>query len=178
MDRKSWSIKDEEILTDLVALMQVSDADCALLAALQPTAKALVGEMGGAFYDRLTAHAPTAEYLDGKVEHVKTKLQEWFVELFSGKYDGNYVRARLEIGKVHVRIGLPVRYPLAMMDVMLAYGRKVAAQSAQADQAASAFQKLLALDIAIFNQSYENQQLHHLAELLGNERLARRLLQK
>jgi hypothetical protein len=42
--------------------------------------------------------------------------------------------------------------------------------------AASAFRKLATLDIAIFNQAYENTQLAHLAEMVGNERLARRLL--
>jgi hypothetical protein len=34
----------------------------------------------------------------------------------------------------------------------------------------------LALDIAVFNQAYEDTQLKHLAEMVGNERLARRLL--
>lgn len=35
---------------------------------------------------------------------------------------------------------------------------------------------MLALDVAIFNQAYEDYQLRHLAELVGGERLARRLL--
>jgi hypothetical protein len=103
-------------------------------------------------------------------------LSDWFAKLFSGEYDADYVNNRLESGKTHVRIGLPVRYPLAMMDLLIEHGEKIAAQSAQPELAASAFRKLAALDIAIFNQAYENTQLDHLSELIGNERLARRLL--
>lgn len=32
------------------------------------------------------------------------------------------------------------------------------------------------LDVGIFNQSYEDNQLHHLADLVGGERIARLLL--
>jgi hypothetical protein len=63
-----------------------------------------------------------------------------------------------------------------MMDVILDFGLKVANQSSNPDRAKQAFRKLLALDMAIFNQSYEDVQLKHLAETVGNERLARRLL--
>jgi hypothetical protein len=34
----------------------------------------------------------------------------------------------------------------------------------------------MSLDIAVFNQAYEDRQLEHLADLVGGERLARRLL--
>ena len=35
---------------------------------------------------------------------------------------------------------------------------------------------MLALDIAAFSQAYEESQLWHLSDIMGNERLARRLL--
>lgn len=40
----------------------------------------------------------------------------------------------------------------------------------------AAFRKVLALDVAVFNQAYEDNQLQHLSELVGGERLARLLL--
>lgn len=175
-DRQSWAIKDEAILDDLVALMNVTAEEKAILGALKNEAQAVGGQMIDAFYERLLTHAPTAEYLEGMVEHLKGTLQNWFLQLFSGEYGPEYVQNRLTIGKTHVRIGLPVRYPLAMMDLLMEHGEKVAAQSAQPELASGAFRKLAALDIAIFNQAYENTQLDHLAEMVGNERLARRLL--
>jgi len=95
------------------------------------------------------------------------------MDLFSGKYNGEYAQKRLKIGQVHVHIGLPVRYPLAMIDIVMEYGLMAAAEN---EAAKRAFRKLLALDIAVLNQAYENSQLKHLSETVGNERLARRLL--
>ena len=43
--------------------------------------------------------------------------------------DAEYVAHRLEIGHIHVRIGLPVRYPLSMIDVIMQHGEQVAAES-------------------------------------------------
>ena len=82
---------------------------------------------------------------------------------------------RLAIGEIHVRIGLPVRYPLAMIDVITAYGDRVASEAANPEVTTAAFRKVLALDVAVFNQAYEDNQLQHLSELVGGERLARLL---
>lgn len=177
-DHKSWEIKDEAILDDLSALMNLTAGEKSALATVKDQAQAAAPQMVDTFYERLLGHSNTAEYFDDqdKVGHLRQTLETWFVQLFSGEYDQSYVRSRLKIGQVHVRIGLPVRYPLAMMDVMLRHGEQVATQSPQSETAVTAFRKLLALDIAIFNQAYENTQLKHLSEMVGNERLARRLL--
>ena len=175
-DRGSWAVKDAAILDDLVTLMGLTNEEKAAMSAAKPQAEAVGTDMIDAFYARLLKHDNTAEYLDGMVDHLRTTLGVWFLQLFSGNYDNDYVQSRLTIGKTHVRIGLPVRYPLAMMDLLMEYGEKAAAQSQNPDLTAAAFRKLAALDIAIFNQAYENTQLNHLAEMVGNERLARRLL--
>jgi hypothetical protein len=175
-DRQSWAIKDDAILNDLAALMNLSLEEMGSLSGLQNEAQAIAPQLIDAFYRRLLEHAPTAEYLEGMVEHLRGTFQQWFMDLFSGQYDQAYVASRLAIGKAHVRIGLPVRYPLAMMDLVIQYGDQVAIRSDQPALASQAVRKLAALDIAIFNQAYENTQLDHLAALVGNERLARRLL--
>ena len=175
-DRKSWAVKDEAVLEDLVSLMALTDEEKSALVAAKAQAEGVAPQMVEAFYERLLAHPNTAEYLEGKTDHLKNSLKGWFAELFSGDYTQDYVRSRLQIGKTHVRIGLPVRYPLAMLDVIFEFGEKAVADSAQPEQAMAAFHKLVSLDIAIFNQSYESTQLQHLAEMVGNETLARRLL--
>jgi hypothetical protein len=175
-DRKSWAVKDEALLGDLLALMEVTDEEKQLLAALQSQADTAAVELTESFYERLLKYENTAEFLDGKVEYLRGKLHSWFVNLFSGEYGQEYVQQRIRIGEVHVQIGLPVRYPLAMMDVMMFYAEKVANQSDNPEAAVEAARKILSLDIAIFNQAYENAQLRHLSEMVGNERLARRLL--
>ena len=173
-DHKSWEVKDDALYDDLVTLMGLTDEDCNAIVNVKAYAEKNADEMTDYFYEHLLAHENTADFLHGQDLTARKKtIRTWYLDLFSGKYDAHYVEQRLKIGQVHVRIGLPVRYPLAMIALITEYGLKAAID----DEAAKrAFHKLLALDIAIFNQSYENTQLQHLAETVGNERLARRLL--
>lgn len=178
IERKSWSVKDEAIHEDLAHLMALSAEEAELLAALHESAKQRATDMAAAFYDRLLACENTKEYFHSQdMERLHGAIATWFSDLFSGQYDSAYVQQRLRIGYVHVRIGLPVRYPIAMLDLVGQYGANVAQTSPSPDAALAAFRKVAALDIAIFNQAYEDSRLQHLAELVGNERLARRLLQ-
>jgi hypothetical protein len=177
VDHPSWSVKGNAILDELVTLMNLSADESALLASMQSQARAIAPKMTEAFYDRLFKHQNTAEYLqNATMERLHSMVGDWFVELFNGSYGTAYVEKRLGIGKIHVRIGLPVRYPLAMLDVVMAFAEQVARQSAQPEQAIVACRKVLALDVAIFNQAYENTQLEYLSDLVGGERLARLLL--
>jgi hypothetical protein len=175
-DRKSWAIKNEAVFDDLIALVKLTSDEKDVLIALQPQAQEIAPTLSKDFYHRLLAHPLTAEYVSGQIEMRQKTLELWFLSLFSGNYDRDYVQRRLHIGQVHVSIGLPIRYPLAMMDLILDLGMQVTAMSTHPKAAAQAFRKLLMLDLAIFNQAYEDTQLEHLAEAIGNERLARRIL--
>jgi hypothetical protein len=176
-DRASWSVKGEAILRELVQMMDLSADERAALGALHSQAEAQAPALLDAFYSRLLKHTNTADYLQGaSLDRLHATLSSWFSDLFGGTYDEEYAQKRLRIGQVHVRIGLPVRYPLAMMDVIMPFGEAIALTGAQPDLALAAFRKVLALDIAIFNQAYEDNQLKHLSELVGGERLARLLL--
>jgi hypothetical protein len=176
-ERASWQIKDEATVDELISLMNLSAEEKTLMNSLAGPAAEIAPEMTNAFYERLFQHQQTAEYLEGVgMERLHSMVAQWFIELFSGTYDQDYARRRMAIGQIHVRIGLPVRYPLAMLDVVMPFGETIAQQSNRPEEAVKAFRKVLALDVAIFNQSYEDNQLRHLAELVGGERLARRLL--
>ncbi len=175
--RASWNIPNEELCIELIRMMGITAEEQHLLGTLQEAARAVAPALSQAFYERLLNHTYTEEYLrDAMLEHLHTTLQTWFIELFSGTYDQDYTRRRLRIGQVHVERGIPLRYPLAMLDVITISGMQVAAQSAQPEAAQTAFRKVFALDIAIFNQAYENYQLKQLADLVGGEALARLLL--
>lgn len=176
-ERQSWAIKDTALLGELGTLLNIDDNDALLLGKLTTQAEQIAPEMINTFYERLFAHPATAEYLQGvTMERLHSMTSAWFMDLFRGPHDSDYVQRRIAIGHIHVRIGLPIRYPLAMLDVILHFGTQVTKQSENPEAALSAFQKLVALDIAIFNQAYEDHQLRHLTHLVGNERLARRLL--
>lgn len=172
-DRKSWATKDEAVVHELLGMLQITPEECALLVSLQEEARANVRTVANDFYQRILAHEFTREFVTDP-EGLLVTFTDWFMGLFSGKYDDAYAASRLAIGKKHVVIGLPVRYPLAMLDVLSAHGERIA--STKGPAAVKAFRKVLALDTATFNQAYENSQLEYLSELTGSERLARRLL--
>lgn len=175
--RKSWAVDKDETHAELAEMMGLSAEERSLLADLSDVAEAQADALTEDFYDRLLAHENTAEYFEGEdMSERHAMIADWFVDLFQGEYGPDYVAQRLNIGAVHVQIGLPVRYPLSMIDVIMTHGEAVAAQSPRPDAATEAFRKVLSLDIAVFNQAYEDQQLAHLADLVGGERLARRLL--
>lgn len=177
MERSSWSVKNEEVAEELSALMGVSDEDVGHLTALEDAAREQARPMTDDFYDRLFDHENTKEYFEGhSMDRLHGMIGDWFVELFGGDYGADYVQDRLKIGHIHVKIGLPVRYPIAMMDVVGKHGEIVTAQSDNPEAAKEAFKKIMALDVAVFYQAYEDNQLKHLSELVGGERLARRLL--
>ncbi len=178
-DRQSWQVKDVDLLSELITLLDLTRDERAALAALAPHARAVAPALSAAFYQRLLHHDTTAEYFGGRDADVSNRhstLRDWFVDLFSGTYDADYAAKRLAIGQRHVEVGIPVRYPIAMIDLVLETGTQVTAHSDQPAVAKTALEKLLSLDIAIFTQAYEDTQLKHLSELVGGERLARRLL--
>jgi hypothetical protein len=176
-ERASWSVGDDLLLAELTRMVGLSSEEIAALAALQERARGVAPALTETFYARLTAFENTNEYFVGvDLSRMHRVTGEWFVDLFSGRYDDTYVKGRLTIGLVHVKIGLPIRYPLAMLDLIGEFGERVTAQSETPEMALRAFRKVLSLDVAVFNQAYENSHLRHLAELVGGERLARRLL--
>ncbi|HNP70592.1 MAG TPA: protoglobin domain-containing protein [Kouleothrix sp.] len=175
--RSSWQIKGLSTAAELISLIDLTSHERALLSSLQGKAKAVAPKMTEAFYARLFAHSNTAEYLEGApMDHLHAMVGNWFCDLFSGQYDEEYAKKRIAIGQTHVKVGLPVRYPLAMLDVIMPFGEELARQSNQPEQAVTAFRKVLSIDVAIFNQAYEENQLAHLAEFVGGERLARLLI--
>lgn len=176
-ERACWQVVDAQIHEELSQMLSLDEAERQALVALKPAAEAESKRFADSFYGRLMAHPNTAEFFEGvDLEARHQTISQWFAALFSGQYDADYVERRLRIGVVHVRIGLPVRYPLAMMDLVMQHAEAVATTAADPNLAKSAVHKVIALDVAVFNQAYEHEQLKHLSTLVGSERLARRLL--
>ena len=172
--KSSWTVKGEAIHQELSTLVDLRAEETAALKSLHAEAEKVASEFAVAFYERLLAHPNTAEYFAGiDMDRMRGGTARWFADLFTGDYGPEYVRRRLHIGRVHVDIGLPVRYPLAMFDLVLEYAERVAAGT---PATLGALRKVLAIDFAIFNQSYEDSQVGHLAEIVGGELLARKTL--
>ncbi|MFN3568374.1 MAG: protoglobin domain-containing protein [Caldimicrobium sp.] len=75
------------------------------------------------FYRYLENFKDTSKYLpdeETRSRH-KEKVKNWFVSLFTSKYDSQYLRRLYRIGETHVRIGLPPHYVQASMNFVREY---------------------------------------------------------
>lgn len=84
----------------------------AILKELQPKMQANVDAFLDAFYDYIWGFGKTAQYFKNKeiLAYHKSKIKEWYINLFCGKYDLEYFLYLYKIGETHVRIGLPTHY--------------------------------------------------------------------
>ncbi|MDF1877605.1 phosphate-starvation-inducible PsiE family protein [Sulfurimonas sp. SAG-AH-194-L11] len=86
--------------------------DAETLKELQPFMKDLADDFIDEFYDYIWGFGKTATFLKNKkiIEYHRTKIREWYINLFNGKYDLPYFLYLYKIGEVHVKIGLPTHY--------------------------------------------------------------------
>lgn len=97
-----------------------TDEDAFLLKTLQPLAESNKDRMADVFYDYLLGIPETSHILKDEVilQRLKLTLKNWFVELFSGTYDNQYMIALQRIGLAHVRVGLNAHFVNAAMNVV------------------------------------------------------------
>lgn len=86
--------------------------EAVILQNLQPRMEKLADEFIDGFYDYIWGFGKTAQFLKNKeiIAHHRTKIKEWFINLFCGSYDMSYFMHLYKIGEVHVKIGLPTHY--------------------------------------------------------------------
>ncbi|MRR54621.1 MAG: heme-binding sensor globin domain-containing protein [Deltaproteobacteria bacterium] len=89
-----------------------SDKDAELLTSFLPHAEANKVKLADDLYDYLLGIPETAKFLQDEavLQRLKKTHQDWFMDLFSGKYDNHYLRKLEKIGLAHVRIGLNAHF--------------------------------------------------------------------
>jgi rsbT co-antagonist protein RsbR len=96
---------------------------------------------------------------DATLARVKKMQNEYFLHLFSGTYDLNYVKDRLRVGSVHERIGMPpklylgaYRRYLSLIDARLRDYFK--SNEAEAVLAIETIRKIIFFDMALAIDTY------------------------
>lgn len=138
-----------------------TEADVDHLNALRPLVTPHFEAIVDAFYDALWLNPRTRMVFEGEaqVQRLRGQLMSWLEECFAGTYDQEYFDKRLQIGKVHVDVGLLPHFMFGAMNVVR---RKILATIAAEDSLdatqraayAEAVEKLLDLELTIMVQSY------------------------
>jgi rsbT co-antagonist protein RsbR len=106
---------DEQELASRRFYFQLTDEDLSRLAALRPFAERHNDEIVDAFYSELLLKHPESRLFfsdHATLQRALTAQKRYFLELFSGVCDLEYVRNRLRVGTTHQRIGVAPKWYL------------------------------------------------------------------
>ncbi|MFO0903122.1 MAG: protoglobin domain-containing protein [Pirellulales bacterium] len=152
---------------DLQRYLNWNEADRQRVVQLQASvAPSFVGLIDD-FYAEIQRHIETRRVLVGgdvQVARLKGTLLHWLRQLFSGRYDSEYVSRRWSVGLRHVEIGLDQQFTNAALGRMRTGLAQAAldAWSGDARELAAALvslNKLLDLDLAIIEDAYQYEYL-------------------
>lgn len=143
--------------------------DAQALVELRPHAAPHFTRVAEEFYERTredeAAHAVFSS--EGQIAGLQYEIAAWMDRLLSGVYDDRYCARTAEIGRVHVRLGLPQRYIVAGMTVLrLALAR--IARGSMGDKAGAtedALTRLLDVDLAVMLESYHEALIRRVEHL-------------
>jgi signal transduction histidine kinase len=127
------------------------------------------------FYQKILEHPNAARIITGpeQLGRLKLTLQHWARGLFSGRYDAAHAADRVQIGKRHVRAGVPQKYVISAMDVvrnfLLDTVEDVIEDRQRAARTKRALNKILDLDLNLMCESYFEASVRELRDL--NSRL-------
>ena len=157
----------ETVFEELQRYVGFGEADGRALRDLHAAAAPHLERIAQVFYDRILSHREASQALQGgerQVGHLKATLTAWMDSLLRGPWDEAYWVQRTNIGRVHVRIGLPQHYMFGAMNVIrvelgsIAY-RRFHSDEAELERVRNALGKVLDLELAIMLNSYRDDLL-------------------
>jgi signal transduction histidine kinase len=140
---------------------------------VEPALAAIIDD----FYDEIERHPSARKVITGgteQIQRLKGTLIAWVRELFSGRYDEDYVARRWRVGWRHVEIGLDQVYTNVALSRIRTGLTRVLQETWNADAdlvraTVRSLNKLLDLDLAIIEDAYQSE---HLMRQQRVERLA------
>jgi signal transduction histidine kinase len=154
-----------------------TDADAERVASVATIVDPVLPALVEDFYAEIARHADAQRVITGgtaQIARLKTTLIGWLRELFSGRYDAEYVQRRWQIGYRHVEIGLNQVYTnTALSRLRRGLGTTLAErlkdELARLIAVRQSLDTLIDLDLAIIEDAYQEE---YLARQQRVERLA------
>ncbi|MCH8947429.1 MAG: response regulator [Acidobacteria bacterium] len=160
----------ERFLEEMKSYVGLTEADARLIAQAGPALEPHLPALAELFYRKILEHPASARILGGpeQLARLKGTLQHWARGVLAGRYDAAYANERMEIGRQHVRVGVPQRYVISAMNVVRIFLLDaVDRELTGADAAATrrALNKVLDLDLNLMCESYLEASVRELREL-------------
>lgn len=156
-----WSISDD--LERQCQLIQFTKEDLAFSKTLQPIVKEHLNEVVEKFFGEVTKHNHLVKIVTTFSSPTKLagKLSPHLVNMFSGELNEEYVRRRMKVGQVHVKVGLTTQWYVAAIEclnrVFCELFEREVAHEEDKQLAYSVVNKLLSLEKQLVLLAYENE---------------------
>ncbi|GFO55884.1 heme-binding sensor globin domain-containing protein [Geomonas sp. Red276] len=142
-----------------------TEVDAGLLKDLLPLATEHSERMINEFYDYLYKIPETATFLrdDRTLGKLKRVHLQWFLSLFSGIYDNQYMLTLQRIGQAHVSSGLKAHYVNAAMNVvrrfLIELLQATYPEIQQRRKYRIAVEKIIDINLDVMSSSYQEEEL-------------------
>ena len=149
----------------LKAHYKFTDEEAQILKGLQPRMEELAEVFADEFYDYIWGFGTTAQFLKNKeiIAHHRVKIKEWYINLFSGKYDNFYFMNLYKIGEIHVKIGLPTHYVNSAFTFVRTFALKSIEENfenkEQHVKEIHAVEKIIDMNLDVLTSSYREEEL-------------------
>ena len=137
-----------------------TDDETETLKSLLPIAEASKDRMIDEFYEYLLGLPETSVFIKDEqlLQRLKKSHGDWFVDLFRGAYDNQYLHHLQRIGHVHVKIGLNAHFVNAAMQVVRRFTvgmiRENFPDREERRKRTEAMEKILDMNLDIITASY------------------------
>lgn len=143
---------------------------------LKPQMEELVEEFIDEFYDHIWGFGETSAFLKNKeiISRHRTKIKEWFINLFCGKYDVTYFMYLYKIGEIHVKIGLPTHYVNSAFTFVRIFVLKNIEnnfiEKEQHIREIKAVEKIIDMNLDVLTSSYREEELSKFLSMSKSEK--------
>ena len=148
---------------ELQTYVDWTEEDARLVASLAALVGPHLSPIIDDFYEEISRHPQAAKVITGgaaQIARLKGTLNGWIRDLFTGRYDADFVAIRSRVGWRHVEIGLDQVYTNVALSRIRSGLLRVIHQNWQGDietmkAASRALNKLLDLDLAVIEDAYQ-----------------------
>src|SRR3954465_13868576 len=161
---------DETRFQELKRYVRFDDRDAQLLLEFRERAAPEFPRIALEFYDRIREHSAAHEVFTGEdqILRLQRSLVSWLSRVCGGRYDETYHEQTSQIGRVHVKIGLPQRYMLTAMALIRVSLLRLVDRIPEVAAAATreALIRVLDLELAIMLETFKDslvERIQHVA---------------
>jgi rsbT co-antagonist protein RsbR len=152
---------DEQELKRRLAFFELTEEDLQRLPTLKPFADRWTHEITEGLYELIMGQPESRAFFPDQatLARVKKFQNSYFLGLFAGHYDLNYVRDRLRVGTTHERIGMPPKlylgaYRRYLHLIHMKLVEHFKGDETEATQALSSIRKIIFFDMALAIDTY------------------------